>query len=310
MSAKIARGSGRSGRPKQKSPARGKAKAKAAPPRAAALPDAVRRVSWWIFLGMVAALVLAALMAFSVPQLVGATVGEKVGEAGFSLRHVEIKGARRVPELAVYDIAFRQPSSAMPLVDLEATREQILKLGWVREAKVSRRFPDTLVVEIIERRPAAIWQHAGRLMLIDRDGVLLEPVKFEAMPDLPIVIGPAANLHAGELGRLVSVAPHLRPMMGGATWVGGRRWDIRFQSGEVLALPEGEEAAKKALGHFARMDQATQLLGRGFPRFDMRIPGKFIVRVTSEPGSSVPAIAPKTEPAAPGTPGIDVSKTI
>jgi cell division protein FtsQ len=39
------------------------------------------------------------------------------------------------------------------------------------------------------------------------------------------------------------------------------------------------------------MDRQSQLLGRGLVRFDMRIPGKFIVRVSREPGSTVPEIA-------------------
>jgi cell division protein FtsQ len=262
---------------------------------------------------MLVALALAALLALKVPQLVGATVGEAVGDAGFALDEVEIKGNDRVSDLAIYDIAYRQPSAAMPLVDLEGTRQRILKLGWIREARVSRRFPDTLVIEVVERRPAAIWQHNRRLALIDMDGVVLEPVKLDAMPDLPLVIGPAANLHASELGRLTATVPHLKPMMAGASWIGGRRWDIRFQSGELIALPEGEEAARKALAHFAKMDKETQLLGRGFVRFDMRVPGKFIVRVSREPGSSVPAIAPDAPPAdaAPAAVGeIDPAKTI
>jgi cell division protein FtsQ len=41
------------------------------------------------------------------------------------------------------------------------------------------------------------------------------------------------------------------------------------------------------------------LLGRGYPRFDMRIPGKFIVRVSSQPGGGVPGLSPPVAPAAP-----------
>jgi cell division protein FtsQ len=131
---------------------------------------------------------------------------------------------------------------------------------------------------------------------------VLEPVKLEAMPDLPLVIGPAANRHAAELSRLVDAAPQLKPIIAGATWIGGRRWDIRFHSGETLALPEGEQAAQKALARFASMDKATQLLGRGYPRFDMRIPGKFIVRVSSQPGGAVPGVGAQPAPAAPPPP--------
>jgi cell division protein FtsQ len=305
MSKAIARGSGSRGR--AKAPARGKAQRGrgAAPP--SALPEAVRRLSWWIFFGMMIALAGALLWALRIPQMIGGTLGESVGEMGFAMKRVEIKGANHIRQLDVYNIAFDQPSSAMPLVDLEATRQRLLRFGWVRDARVSRRLPDTLVVDIVERRPAAIWQHNQKLALIDMEGVVLEAVRLDAMPDLPLLIGPAANLHAAELARLIQAAPNLKPAMAGASWVGGRRWDLRFQSGEVLLLPEGEAAARKALTKFASMDQSVQLLGKGYVRIDMRDPKRMLIRLSSEPGSTVPEIAPAPPPAAPAAPGSRIS---
>ncbi len=74
--------------------------------------------------------------------------------------------------------------------------------------------------------------------------------------------------------------------------VGGRRWDVHFQSGETLALPEGEGEAQAALAKFARMDQTASLLGRGFLRFDMRVPGKIYARTSAEPGKVAAPIVP------------------
>jgi cell division protein FtsQ len=314
MTARIARGSAQRARPAPRAPVRGgKQVRRKSGARSSRLPDMVRRLSWLVFILVLIALAVALLAAFRIPQLLGTSLGEAIGNAGFAVRRVEIKGLDRMERLPVYNVALDQQSMAMPLVDLDGTRRRLLEFGWVREARVSRRLPDTLVVDIVERQPAAIWQHRSQLALIDIDGVVLDQVRLEAMPDLPLVIGPAANHHAAELARLVDAAPQLKPIMAGATWIGGRRWDIRFQSGETLALPEGEAAAKKALAHFARMDQATQLLGRGYPRFDMRIPGKFIIRISSQPGSKVPALAPPTAPAAPppaGAEAPDPSTTI
>ncbi|HEX8622636.1 MAG TPA: hypothetical protein VF718_11765, partial [Allosphingosinicella sp.] len=71
MSKAIARGSGSRGR--GKAPARGKAQRGRNAPPPSALPDAVRRLSWWIFLGMMIALGGALLWALRVPQTVGST---------------------------------------------------------------------------------------------------------------------------------------------------------------------------------------------------------------------------------------------
>jgi cell division protein FtsQ len=269
-------------------------------------PGAGRRISNWIFAGMIAAVVLTLILAFRLPQLTGTAIGEGIGQAGFTMRRVEIKGAERVSRLAIYNAAFDQPSMAMPLVDLAATRERLLAFGWIKEARVSRRWPDTLVVDVVERQPAAIWQHNRDLNLIDAEGVVLETVRLDAMPELPLVVGPAANRHIGGLTALIDAAPRLRPLVSGATWVGNRRWDVRFSSGETLSLPEGDELALAAIRSFAAMDQQGSLLGRGYARIDMRDPRRTYIRVSDRPGATVPTLASPD----PGAPPENLAETI
>ena len=105
--------------------------------------------------------------------------------------------------------------------------------------------------------------------MIDAEGVVLQRVPVDKMPDLPLLIGPGANRQARGLGALMTDVPTLKPQLASATWVGGRRWDLSFQSGETVALPEGD-AARTALQHFAKGDKENGLLGRGFVRFDLR----------------------------------------
>lgn len=269
-------------------------------------PGTGRRISNWIFAGMIAAVILTLILAFRLPQLAGTAIGEGVGRAGFTMRRVEIKGAERVSRLAIYNAAFDQPSMAMPLVDLAATRERLLAFGWIREARVSRRWPDTLVVDVVERQPAAIWQHNRELNLIDSEGVVLEPVRLDAMPELPLVVGPAANRHVGGLATLLDAAPRLRPLVSGASWVGNRRWDVRFSSGETLSLPEGDELALAAIRSFATMDQQASLLGRGYARIDMRDPRRTYIRVSDRPGATVPTLSSPD----PGAPPENLAETI
>ena len=81
--------------------------------------------------------------------------------------------------------------------------------------------------------------------------------------------------------------PTLKPQLASATWVGGRRWDLNFQSGETVALPEGERDARAALTRFAKLDKSNGLLGRGVVRFDLRVPGKMVVRLPRAPGEPI-----------------------
>ena len=229
--------------------------------------------------GAIVSTLLAIAVYAGIPQFVGTEIGQAVGRAGFHVKRVEVKGLDRMDTLTVYAVALDQRSIAMPLVDIDKVRAQLLQYGWIADARVSRRWPDTLVVDIVERKPVAIWQNNQRLALIDGTGVILEGVDPRAVPDLPIVVGPNANQQVEQLYTLLETVPSLKHSFAGASWLGNRRWDIRFKSGEVLALPEGQDFAANALKRFAQIDGTQRLLGRNFVRFDMRDPTKFVVRL-------------------------------
>lgn len=246
------------------------------------------RMAAWVFGLFVLAIVGVALVALDVPAKIGRAAGEAVGNAGFRVKSVDVQGIKRMDPRPVYEIALDQKTTAMPLVDVTDIRKRLLEFGWVKDARVSRRFPDTLVIDIVERTPAALWQDEDRLTLIDAEGVVLDRVPVAQMPDLPLLIGPGANGQAVRLDRLLAKVPSLKAQLVSATWVGKRRWDLTFQSGEVLMLPEGEGPASTSLVRFAKMDQSAGLLGRGFVSFDLRNPNKTMtVRLPRKPGEPI-----------------------
>ena len=236
-----------------------------------------RIATWTVFALILGGAWIVASM-FGIPGAVGVAVAEKIGDAGFRVEQIEVRGAKRLDPMTVYAVALDQKSRAMPLVDLNAVRDKLMQYGWVADAHVSRRLPDTLLIRIEERVPAAIWQNQGTLSLIDRDGVYLEPVSANAMPDLPLVIGPGADRQEPAYQLLMTAAPALKPRVKAATWVGNRRWDLQFDTGEILSLPEGADVAADALHTFAQRDGTRPLLGRGYVKFDLRDPTRMIVR--------------------------------
>ena len=132
--------------------------------------------------------------------------------------------------------------AAMPLVDLDGDPRAICcSYGWVADARVSRRLPDTLVVDIVERKPAAIWQHQQRLHADRRRRACCSSRSIRAtMPDLPLVIGPDANRAGGDLAD--AARTRRRAEAAGRGRDLGRQPPLgpAFHSGETLALPEGE----------------------------------------------------------------------
>lgn len=240
-----------------------------------------RMTNWAIGLVVLAAL-WAAAQFMGIPAMVGREAALLASRAGFQVAKVEVRGVERMDEMPVYSLALSEVDRSMLSVDLAELRGRIMTLGWIKDARVSRRLPDTLIVDIVERQPVAVWQQAGTLSLVDAEGVVIERIAESAMPDLPLIVGPDANRRIGAMQRLLDAAPALQPLLAGATWVGDRRWNLTFQSGETLMLPEGDVAAAAALAKFARLDGVNRLLGRGIVRFDMRDPERFVLRLPPE----------------------------
>lgn len=263
------------------------------------------KIAGLVFAAFVLAIAVVVLVALDIPAKAERAVGSAIGRAGFTVNGYQIVGInhmnRALVDGVVTDELHRAAGEAgsdkapQALINVSEIRNRLLQFGWVKDARVSHRLPDTLVIDIVERTPAALWQNGGQLALIDNEGVVLDRVPVDKMPDLPLLIGPGANGEEQQLGRLMAAVPTLRPQLASASWVGGRRWDLNVQSGETIALPEGEETAKAVLVKFARLDKESGLLGRGIVRFDLRVPDKMIVRLPRAPGEPIAPAAPHQE---------------
>lgn len=241
-------------------------------------PVAVRRLTITALLGLFVVLGWQAARVTGVNAYLNAELVDAVGRAGFTVKRVHVVGANRIDNLRIYDIALNQKDRSMAAIDVAEVRRELMGYGWVADARVSRRLPDTLVIDLVERSPVAVWQSRGRYTLIDADGRLLPGVDPASVPGLPVIVGQGAPRQMRSLQTLLAAAPALRPRISGASWMGGRRWDLHFNTGETLALPDDEAAARHAFAEFARLDGVNRLLGRRIKRVDMRDPEQLVLR--------------------------------
>ena len=219
-----------------------------------------------------------------VPALAQAQVAKIAADAGFEVRNVRVTGTERMDEQQVYARALATRSQAMPDVDIAALREELRALPWVKDARVSIQLPHTLAIDIVEREPHAVLEKPDRLVLIDATGAELEPIAAEKAKGMLRLAGPGAGKQARALESLLAAAPALAPKVEAAEWVGNRRWNLTFTTGQLLALPEGEVEAATALVKFARLDGKNRLLGGKVLAFDMRTPPRLYLRLPEAVG--------------------------
>lgn len=228
--------------------------------------------------GVISIAWIAAVMA-GVPAMAEKQIATVAADAGFEVQHVEVRGVENLNELKVYERALAERNQAMPLVDLEGLRQELLALSWVKDARVSRQLPDTLVIDIVEREPHAVLRKADHFVLIDDTGHELQPISRRAAEGRLIVSGLGAGKQVKELAQLLAAAPALTPRVREAEWIGNRRWNLTFKTGQVLALPEGDEQSSSALVSFARLDGTNRLLGGPVKVVDMRGKDRVYLRI-------------------------------
>jgi cell division protein FtsQ len=239
----------------------------------------LHRLFLFAILGGAAALACFVAVVAGVPALASLQFAQVAKAAGFEVKHVDVRGVHNLNELKVYERALAQRDLAMPLVDLATLRQDLLGLSWVKDARVSRQLPDTLVIDIVEREPHAVLRKADRFVLIDETGHELETVARGRAQGKLIVSGLGAGQQVLALNQLLDAAPALKPRVQEAEWIGNRRWNLTFKTGQVLALPEGDEASAGALVSFARLDGTNRLLGGKVTIFDMRAPDRIYLRI-------------------------------
>ena len=245
---------------------------------------------------LIVILAVAATAAWFIASLAGLTlllnqqVAGVASRAGFEVRKVDVQGVDRLNQLKVYNIVLGREGRAMTEIDLEEIRGEILTLNWVQDARVSRQLPDTIVIDIVERTPHAVLRRPDRLVLVDAGGHELEPISQANARGMLQISGPGAQAQVGALGQLLDAAPALRPQVAAAEWIGNRRWNLTFKSGQALALPMGEEEAAGALINFARLDGVHRLIGGKVVAFDMRSPERIYMRCPECKAGEAPAL--------------------
>lgn len=239
----------------------------------------LRRAFTFLILAGAAALVLFIASLSGATEFAAQKFAQVTTNAGYVVRHVEVRGVERMNGMTIRERALGQPDLAMVNYDVDGLREDLLKMPWVKDARVARQLPDVLVIDIIEREQHAVLRRADRLMAIDPTGVELEVVSAREAEGKLLIEGSGAQGQVEALSALLDAAPALRSQVDAAEWVGNRRWNLTFGSGQQLALPEGEDRASAALIAFAQADGVHRLIGGEVASFDMRNPPRMFMRV-------------------------------
>lgn len=201
-------------------------------------------------------------------------------KAGFQVNEILVVGRKETTSKILRKSIRLTRGAPILAFDLDAARDRVEALPWVRRATVERMLPDTILLSIEERKPLAVWQHNGSFALIDEQGEVILRDGLERYGDLLVVVGENAPEQAASLLSTLRTQPELQSLVKAAVWVGDRRWNLRLAGNIDVRLPEGDPGA--AWTRLAEYERVHQVLERDVLVLDLRIPDRLIVRKASQ----------------------------
>jgi cell division septal protein FtsQ len=128
----------------------------------------------------------------------------------------------------------------------KSLKEKIKKLSWVDEVFVVVSLQGVVNINISEHQPFAIWRD-DKKYIVSRAGKIIAFDDPESFGDLIVLTGNGAYENVRSLFNILAADPEISKDVYSATWVGKRRWDIRFKNGLLAKLPsEGGNNIKKS----------------------------------------------------------------
>lgn len=177
-----------------------------------------------------------------------------------AVRTVRVDGAVTLPAEQVVEAAGVVVGTPLLQVDVDAATRRVAELPQVADVQVSRGWPASVVITVVERTPLAVVEEAGRRTLVDADGVLFDTITGP-VPDGVVRLevpdpGPGDPATEAALSAVAALPAEVRGRVVRATAdAEGEEVALRLADGTSVAWGSGADAAEKAAALAALLQQ-------------------------------------------------------
>jgi cell division protein FtsQ len=183
------------------------------------------------------------------------------------LRQVRVTGTEVLTVAQVRTAVEVADGTPLPRVPVAAVAERVAGLAPVERVRVRRSWPDTLVVEVVERTPVAAVPVAGGYRWVDATGLGFHTVGRPG--DLPVLVvadpGPDDRATAAGLVVLASLTPPLLAALAAVRVDGPVRIVLELRDGRTVVWGDESVSEEKARVATALLGEASELIDVSTP---------------------------------------------
>jgi cell division protein FtsQ len=172
------------------------------------------------------------------------------GSPVFAVSTVQVDGAGSLTAEEVVEVAGITQGTPLLRVDVDAAEARVARLPQVASVEVTRGWPRSVVVTVVERVPVAVVGQAGTRSLVDADGVLFETVTGTppagAVPLDVAAPGPDDRATRAALAALVALPREVRADVAAASATTAEDVTLTLTDGTTVLWGSAEHAGDKA----------------------------------------------------------------
>ena len=177
----------------------------------------------------------------------------------FHVNNVQVNGSEHLTSQEITSIAAVSDDSTLLRLDSKGIKERLEDNAWVQEAAIHRVFPDTIVIDITEREPAAVAKINDKsIWVISTDGAWLSAATtddwenamkiIDVSPSMPAPISGSVCTDGGinnALDILNSISDDLRSRIVSISAESSIKTSLNLEDGVTVAFGDSSDVEVK-----------------------------------------------------------------
>ena len=199
----------------------------------------------------------------------------------FQIKHIIIEGSEKSDKSEIKNNIIEFSGELIGL-NSDAIKELVESSQWVKRASVKKVLPSTLIINLIENDPYAIYFREGKSFLLDLDGSIITEIEVDNYnDDLLFVRGEKSQEFLEKIIRDISISfPNLIQNMKEIEFIEKRRWNITLHNELLIKLPD--ENIQLSLENLKQLFKDQKVLQSNIIEIDLRVKGRAALKVLEE----------------------------
>jgi cell division protein FtsQ len=191
------------------------------------------------------------------------------------IKNIEIKGVSYGLLLVLENQLNYLKQQSLKDIDIYSLKQELLKNSWIKNISITKRYPYTLEINVIEKNTYFLWQDdIGNFFVVDSNNNLIRKALEQDFRLININKGEIALKKSNELRYLLSKNLYLMDKIKSIDYQ-GYHFNITLKNNILIKLSENN--LKSNIYQLLNLNSQYNLLNRKIDYIDLRLPNKIFI---------------------------------